>query len=187
MISLRLIFSLCVAAIAASPFTFAASAPLSAVGGKTSAEAAARAAKVSERIAQRIDALLGQRLKPETLPRNPPNPFIMNGVAAVQRGDAVDPEPSPGEAEKAAADRQAEERAAFSDAELLARYVAGLKLGGMITLNDQPRIVINDIPRREGDTIAVKYDGAEVRIQMIRIQPGTITFRFNEAEQTIKY
>jgi hypothetical protein len=176
-----------VAAIAASSFALAASTAPSPVGGKTSAEAAARAAKVSERIAQRIDALLGQRLKPEPLPRNPPNPFIMNGVAALQRGDAVEPEPAGDEADKAAAERQAEERAAFSDAELLARYVAGLKLGGMITMNDQPRVVINDSPRREGDTVAVKYDGAEVRIQLVRIQPGTITFRFNEAEQTIKY
>lgn len=158
---------------------------------KTTA-AAMRAAKQSEEIERRIDALLKQRLKPDALPRVIPNPFvIVSGVVTAQRGEGTGPE-SPVEANpRIASDTtsaaQTEEFPAFTSAELLARCASTLKFGGMIQLNDRVQIIINNVPRKEGDIVFVNHGNAQAYLRIVRITPGTVTLRLNDAEQVVKY
>ena len=158
---------------------------------KTTA-AAMRAAKQSEEIERRIDALLKLRLKPEPLPRVPPNPFIVvSGLVTAQHTDAPVTEPAaegnhrnPSDTSGAA---QSEEFPAFTSAELLARCVATLKFGGVLQLNDRVQIVINNVPRKEGDVILVTHGKTQAYLRVVRIAPGAVTFRLNEAEQVVRY
>ncbi|MDB6126221.1 MAG: hypothetical protein JWM35_117 [Verrucomicrobia bacterium] len=158
---------------------------------KTTA-AALRAAKQSEEIENRIDALLKLRLKPEPLPRVPANPFvIVSGLVTAQHADAVAPEPAADANRRNPLDTssgaQAEEFPAFTSAELLARCVGTLKFGGVIQLNDRLQIVINNVPRKEGDVILVTHGKTQAYLRVVRIAPGAVTFRLNEAEQVVRY
>jgi hypothetical protein len=159
---------------------------------KTNA-AAQRAAKQSEEIARRIDSLLSARLKPEPLPRVLPNPFVVvSGVVSAQRSDGSTAEAPAGESPVDAANdtataAQPEEFPAFTSAELLARCAATLKFGGMIQLNDRMQVVINNVPRKEGDIVSVTLGPNKVYLRVARISPGSVTMRLNEAEQVINY
>jgi hypothetical protein len=166
-------------------FGFAAS-PIS----KTTA-AAQRAAKQSEEIARRIDTLLSPRLKPEPLPRVLPNPFVVvSGVVSAQRtegDDATAGEKTVDTATDTSVNAQADEFPAYTSAELLARCVPTLKFGGVIQLNDKVQLVINNVPRREGDIVSVTLGTNKVYLRVVKIAPGAVTMRLNEAEQVIPY
>jgi hypothetical protein len=140
---------------------------------------------------KRIDGLLKARLKPDTLPRVIPNPFVVvSGVVTSQRNEANN-EPAGETVQSPSADTtdraQAEEFPAFTSAELLARCAMTLKFGGLIQLNDRVQIVINNVPRREGDIVSIQLGNSKVYIRVVRILPGSVTMRLNEAEQVINY
>ena len=144
----------------------------------------------SERLRQRIDALLKHRLKPDALPVILPNPFeVVTGGATSRRADGSDPD-SPDAADaaaKAAGAKLAEDLPPGSSTEALARCAAKLKIGGMVTLKGQLQIIINDSPRKEGDVIVLDRNNAMTYLQIVRIGPGQLTLRLNEATQTIRF
>jgi hypothetical protein len=144
-----------------------------------SAANAAEPAAASRPVQQRIDALLKRRLRPEPLPVNPPNPFQLSGGAV--RSITLE------EISTLPAANQAKIPAAATNLEVLAGIVARLKVGGIIALKDQIQVVVNGVPRREGDSITVEWNKVLVSVKLIRLLPGQIVLRYADAEITIKF
>jgi hypothetical protein len=163
-----------------------------AFGAPAAAPTTAKPPTQSERLRQRIDALLKSRLKPEPLPVILPNPFsVVTGGKNNLHADGSEQEsPAEGEAETAptaTGARLAEELPVGSSTEALARGVAKLRIGGVVQLKGQMQIIINDSPRKEGDIIVLDRNNAMTYLQIVHIQPGMLTLRLNEATQTIRF
>ncbi len=146
----------------------------------------------TERTQQRIDTLLKRRLKPDPLPVSLPNPFQVVSGTASRKADGSEAETAPPEGDAGNPGNSAiapppEESSVDSSKEALARYAAKLKIGGLVRLNGQPQLIINDSPRKEGDFIIVEHKDAVTYVQIVRIAPGALTLRLNEAVQTIKF
>lgn len=146
----------------------------------------AEAAQPSAVIQRQIDALLKSRLRPEPLPVDPPNPFrVISGRAPDRAGDragstfTVKPEDD-ARANRPALD-PAGELAAASSAEVLTSCAAQLKIGG-IMLKGQIHVVINNVPRREGDAITAHWNNSTVTLRVVRIEPGLVVLRLGDAE-----
>jgi hypothetical protein len=140
----------------------------------------------SERLQMRIDALLKRRLKPEPLPVVLPNPFVVvsggtNGV----RLDGNDDDGADGVVVETPA--KPTEPVPTTSAEALARGAAKLRIGGMVRLKDELQIIINDSPRKVGDTVVLDRNNAMTYFQVVRIAPGEVTLRLNDATQTIRF
>jgi hypothetical protein len=177
--------------VLASALVVAGIARAASPASKTTA-AAQRAARQSAEIEKRIDTLLSPRLRPEPLPKVLPNPFVVvSGVVTAQRADGTPDESAPSVPVNPAADTtanaQAEEFPAFTNAEMLARCIATLKFGGMIQLNDRVQLVINNVPRKEGDIVSVTVGQAKIYLRVVRIAPGSVTLKLNDAEQVVNY
>jgi hypothetical protein len=147
---------------------------------------------VSAPLQQKIDALLKPRLKPEPLPVNPPNPFQMIGG---MKREAASEEPARSAAMRddvvaslaPAADGASKEVIASQQSEILITCATRLKLGGVIILKDQIQIVVNGVPRREGDTVAADWNNTIVYLKIVRLLPGTMVLRYGESEATVKF
>jgi hypothetical protein len=143
-------------------------------------------------IQQRIDALLKHRLKPEPLPTDPPNPFQV--PSGSMRDLGVD-----GNGAKAAIKATSEVNAntpavlpagdasSASSAEVLAGCVARLKIGGLIRMRDQIQIVVNDVPRKEGDIIVVDWNNTAIQLRVVHVQPNQLTLHYGDADVILKY
>jgi hypothetical protein len=158
----------------------------------TPASVAASTARRSDRIVQRIDALLKHRLKPEAPLVNPSNPFrVVKNSAAARIGEDAGTDIHPEEELDKTADAsggQTPGEESVDGAKALAHYVGGLKIGGVIRLKDQVvQIVINGVPRKEGDFIILEQDNAVIHLQLVRIMSGAIVVRLNGTEQTFKF
>lgn len=142
--------------------------------------AAIAAPKIVDRFVRtkaHIDALLDHRVKPEPLPAVPPNPFQLAGAttAATNGGEATVPDVPP----------VGETPPLTGDVETLARYVATLKLGGLIELNGRVQLMLNQVPRKEGDLIVVHEKDDVVYLQVIRLTPRELTLGYKDAVQVI--
>ena len=144
--------------------------------------ASAGAADRSDTVQQRIDTLLKYRLRPEALPVDPPNPFLL--VNRETRDSAVDRTGSkptdggtlpPGELPIA------------SSVEILLDCAARLKIGGIIVINGQTQIVINGVRRKEGDVVVSDWNDSTVNLRLVRLLPGHVVLRFGESETTRKF
>ena len=135
------------------------------------------AAGPSEKTRQQIDSLLRHRLKPDPLPVDLPNPFlVIRGSVGFARTDG--PGEEDGERKKSAG----------NSAEVLARHAAELKIGGVVWLKDQVlQIFINELLLKEGDFITLDRNNATIRIQVARIQPGRLILRLDDAEHTVRF
>ena len=162
---------------------------VTALSGAPAARPAARTPAVkpadrSARTKERIDELLKSRLAPDPLPASLANPFQLPGGAVAaetrdnptpdvpsnHRADPVTPGPlTPG-----------------SDREILAQYVASLKISGAVKLNGQAHLIINQSPNKEGDLILLGTPDTPVYLQVIRITPTELTLGLNQAAQTIR-
>lgn len=139
---------------------------------------------------QRIDALLKRRLKPEALPVNPPNPFQPGGTA--RREAPADESPAkPPVTEDAAnpvtAPAPSPAEIAANPMEVLISCATKLKLGGILVLKDQIQIVVNGVPRREGDVIAADWNNQMIFIRITRLLPGQMILRYADSEVTVKF
>jgi hypothetical protein len=147
----------------------------------------------SAALQQRIDALLKHRLKPDALPINPPNPFQMTGVAKRESTSSEDASARAALREDAAAlvngvaENQSKELAASQQSEVLISCATHLKLGGVIILKDQLQIVVNGVPRKEGDAIVADWNNTMVQLKIVRLLPGQMVLRYGEAEATVKF
>jgi hypothetical protein len=93
-------------------------------------------------IAQQLDRLLQRRLKPEPLPLDLPNPFVM---LAKEAKDSIITQ-SVAVAEAAPADAMEAIRP-VANADVLADAISRMHFGGVIRMKDQVQILINDAPR----------------------------------------
>jgi hypothetical protein len=150
----------------------------------------ASATTPSPAIQKRIDALLKHRLKPEALPVNPPNPFQMtSGPKRELAPDELSARPAISDdvAAPASTEGQVKELAATSQAEVLVSCATRLKLGGIIIIKEQIQIVINGVPRKEGDAVSAEWNNNIVQLRVARLVPGHLVLRYGEAEATIKF
>jgi hypothetical protein len=134
-----------------------------------------------EPIRQRIDQLLKARVNPEPLPAVLPNPFTLpNSPLLLAPEDDLAP-----------ADTQAPVAAPDgpepgSDLETLVRFAGTLKLGGLVSLNGQTSLYINQLLYKEGDVILMERRDPKSAVKVIRIAPGVLTLSFNEAKYTVR-
>lgn len=141
----------------------------------------------SAQIRQLVAALLQKRQRPEPLPAEPPNPFLLTTVIPGGPGQGRElatagAEPPAPLVSSAVADAEP-----AGTAELLARLASRLRIAGIIRLKDQVNIIINDSPWKEGDYLIVNHAGRIVRLQVLRIQAGQLTLRLEEAELVLRF
>ena len=135
--------------------------------------------RVSDRYAltkTRIAALLDQRVHPTPLPNSPPNPFYR--PSALPPSDNVPANPVDGATAPAAPD--------ISDADTLAKFIAGIKIGGVVEVGNQSRLSINSTLCKAGDVIPAGTKDHPVYISVVRITPDEVTLGLNQAEQTVR-
>jgi hypothetical protein len=141
-------------------------------------------------IREEIDALLKLRLQPRPLPVDPPNPF--RDVRQVQRDSSVDRLATKlaiaSETDAIVSATAVElDATSTSNAAVLASCVSRLRVGGIMRLKEEVHVVINDVPRREGDIIGAVWRDTAVAIRVVRIQAGQLTLRFGDAETVLKF
>jgi len=146
--------------------------------GKPDSATAAALKKITERYARtklQIATLLEPRMHPVPLATSLPNPFYRPlDLPATDTPSAKTPD----EIVPAAADS--------SDVDTLAKYVAGLKLSGVVVRNEVPYLTVNSILCKSGDVIPVGTKDRPVYLQVIRITPDELTLGLNEAQQVVR-
>lgn len=152
---------------------------------------AAKPAPAAPTIQQRIDALLKHRIRPEPLPLDPPNPFTVS-TRGSREGILSDTGSKPAVTVDvthagAAAAPAVPQFAAASSTEILTACAVRLKIGGMIRLKDQVQLVVNDVTRKEGDFITVPWNNGTIQIRIVRLLPGQLVLRYEDAEVTLKF
>ncbi|HEY4301007.1 MAG TPA: hypothetical protein VGM73_09050 [Candidatus Didemnitutus sp.] len=141
---------------------------------------AAKPADVALRLRQRIDTLLLRRNKPDALPVKLPNPFAVVTGGVMRSDDSDDDTPVDGV-------KTPEAAPVDTNAEALARNIAKLRFGGMVTVKGVLQIVINDVPRKDGDVIVLDRNNAMTYLQVVHIGKNELTLRLNDATQTIRF
>jgi hypothetical protein len=154
--------------------------------------AAPGAAPSGPTIQERLDALLKHRIKPEPLPVDLPNPFLVFSGGIRESG-------AENASSRLAAGKETGAGTAGSDAtapaalapptttEILSDCTARLKIGGIIIVNGQAQISINGILRKEGDLIAVEWNHTTIPVRLVRFVSGQVVFRYRDAEMTVKF
>ncbi|HTL67866.1 MAG TPA: hypothetical protein VL200_09415 [Lacunisphaera sp.] len=135
--------------------------------------------KIADRYAltkSRIASLLDQRLHPTPLPAKLPNPFYRVPEAPVgDNGPTLSPDTA---AVPAAPD--------LSDADVLAKFAAGVKISGYLEIGGSARLTINSTLCRTGDVIPYGPRDRQVFIQVQKITPDEVTLKLNDATQTVR-
>jgi hypothetical protein len=169
---------------------FLAAALATLAGTASAGAAAAPAAPPAPTLQQQIEALLKHRMRPEPLPVDPPNPFVLTTKGG-RETVATDTTPKPAAPEPAGVTAggvtQPTELLATSPEEILAAVAVRLKIGGMLRRNDQVNLMINDVFRKEGDFISTVWNGSPVHIRIVRILPAQLILRLDNAEVTLKF
>jgi hypothetical protein len=161
----------------AATLLFTAGALGAAPAAKPESATAIALRKVAERYAltkSRIASLLDERVHPTPLPTKLPNPFYR-----VPELPATD---TPPEADTAVVPAAPD----VSDADTLAKFAAGLKISGLIMLNDTPRLTINSTLCKVGDVIPAGSKERPVFIQVQSITADELTLRLNDATQVLR-
>lgn len=123
-----------------------------------------------------IKALLDHRTNPKPMLIGGYNPFLAGAVTAPVEAPVRAPE----KAEPEAAVPQ-------TDAALLEELVAGIRISGTVERDKRLLIIVNQQPRRQGDSIIVTHNGEMVNIQVKSIQPNNVVFGLREAEVSLKF
>lgn len=152
----------------------------------------ARGAAASPVLRAQIDAILKARQWPEPLPVDPPNPFVVvhdgtRGLLASTSRTAAPAKPGDERIPAEGVRTATVETSTASAAEILGNTAGRLKLGGLMQLKDQLQIVVNDVPRREGDSIMVTWNNATYALRVVRVQPGMLVLRYEGAEITLRF
>lgn len=126
----------------------------------------------------RISNLLDQRLKPAPLPVNPPNPF-----SQVQKDLPGDPAATPNRAPVEIP--QGPEAADISDSDLLRKYAATLKIGGVITRNGVLHLTVNNTASKAGDLIPAGNKDRPTYLKIISLTLTELTLGLNDTTLVI--
>jgi len=173
---LRLAFAFSAAlGLAAAPAAAAAGKPVSKPGGPGLVDP-------FERTRTRIDQLLKARIDPEPLPAVLPNPFALPvSPAALTAGDDL----APGNPQAPAAPA-VEPLEPGGDAEILAAYLATLRISGSVRIDGQLNFIINQRRYKEGDEILMDKRDPKSTVKIEAAGPGTITFVHKTAKQVVR-
>jgi hypothetical protein len=145
---------------------------------KPESEMNAAVKKISDRYALtrlRIANLIDQRVNPDPLPAQLPNPFYRPPDLP-----ATDPAAKPADTAQVPAAPD------ITDADTLAMFVSTLKISGVVILNDQPRLTLNQALCKVGDVIPFSTKTHTVYIQVIAITPDELTVGLNDAKQKVR-
>jgi hypothetical protein len=134
-----------------------------------------------EPIRRSIDQLLKARVNPEPLPAVLPNPFTLPNAPTLL---ALEDDLAPVDAQAAVAAPEGPEPG--SDMETLVRFAATLKLGGLVSLNGQTSLYINQLLYKEGDVILMEKRDPKSAIKVIRIAPSGLTLGFNAVQHSMR-
>jgi hypothetical protein len=157
----------------------AAAAGLLATASPAAGPAVAAPTKPAGRITDRIETLFRPRLHPTPLPVVLPNPFtVVGGSVSPGRTDAE------GSAAPSAA--PAEPPPPDSDAEVLARRAAKLKIGGTIAVNGVTQLIINEAAYKEGDYVFPDSKDTSAYVQIVRLTPTELALGYREAVLSIR-
>jgi hypothetical protein len=74
-----------------------------------------------------------------------------------------------------------------ANADVLADAISRMHFGGVIRMKDQVQILINDAPRREGDTFKMPWNNTQIVIRVQRISPGDVVLRYLDIEATVRF
>lgn len=140
--------------------------------GKAAAPVGGTAASFA-RTQKKIEAMLGQRLKPDSLPASMPSPF--------------DLPPSNLPSKQIESKPVSERLAPTTDSEMLLYYGAGLRISGTVIADDKVHLIINQAPYKEGDILTIKTKDSSAKLRVIAIAPGELTLGLNDAVQVIKF
>jgi hypothetical protein len=139
-------------------------------------------------LTQQIDALLKRRLRPEPLPLDLPNPFALPGNGGGRRDAAIQALNEPaGAATNPPRTNPNEEARVATSAEVLAESAARLRFGGIMRVQGRVQLVINDVPRKEGDTIVVPWNNTRISLQIVSILADQVVLRYNEADYMLRF
>ncbi len=108
-----------------------------------------------------IDQLLGLRRNPPPPPDNPANPFAL---PEVPKPVTTDTAPVPVETDN------------------LKQIVSALRINGFVELSDVPHLVINGLPYKEGDLIAVKQPGGTTYLRLKKVSVKLYILELNGKE-----
>jgi len=134
-----------------------------------------------ESLRTRIDLLLKARVDPVPLPAVLPNPFTLPvSLAALTADDDL----APGDPQTAAP--VVEQLEPGSDAEILAAFIATLRISGTVRLNGQLNFIINQLLYKEGDVILMDKRDPKSAVKIAAAGPGTITFALNAVTQVVR-
>lgn len=167
----RVLTAACLLAAAAA---LRAAEPVSA----TNAADAKRAADRSALTRARISNLLDQRLKPNSLPANPPNPFHQ-AQKDLPGASAATPDRAPVESP------QGPESSDISDSDLLHKYAATLKIGGVITRNGVLYLTINNAASKADDLVPAGNKDRPAYLKIISLTLTELTLGLNDATLVI--
>jgi hypothetical protein len=120
----------------------------------------------------RINALLGLRLNPTPLPANPPNPFYQTPK------ELLGPIETPGITPETA---QVPEGADLSDEDTLRKYALAFKLGGVVTRNGVPYLIVNGTPCKTGDVITAGPKDRTVYLRILNLTPQELMLGLNDS------
>jgi hypothetical protein len=165
-------------ALAGLLLLLAAGPGLAADNAKNESATAIALRKIADRYAltkSRIAALLDQRVHPTPLPARLPNPFYRVPEAAATEPRDTQPDLA---TVPAAPD--------LSDADVLAKFAAAVKISGYLEIGGSPRLTINSTLCRTGDVIPYGPRDRQVYIQVQKITPDTVTLKLNDATQSVR-
>jgi hypothetical protein len=137
-------------------------------------------------LTRQIDALLKRRLRPEPLPLDLPNPFALPGPTRRDATFSSASEPVGVVTPPAPTNPDIEARVA-TNAEVLAECAARLKVGGIMRVQGRVQLVINDVPRKEGDTIIVPWGSNKISLTLVSILAEQVVVRYNDAELALRF
>ncbi len=142
----------------------------------------------SAKMQQRIDLLLKRRLKLESLPVDPPNPFQVNMTGSITREPARDDNsPRPARIDDIATASGAASPAGPSNIDILTSIVPRLKFGGIIVQKDTTKVVINGVPRREGDMVPADWNNTVVYVKVLKLTNTDVVLRYNDADAKLSF
>jgi hypothetical protein len=133
-------------------------------------------------IAEQLERLLNRRLKPEPLPLDLPNPFVM--LAKEPRDSMITQPVAIADAPPADA---IEAIRPVANVDVLADAISRMHFGGVIRMKDQVQILINDTPRKEGYTFKMPWNNAQIIIRVQRISPADVVLRYLDVEATVRF
>ena len=110
----------------------------------------------------RVEQLLGPKLHPPPAPANLANPFVLPDVVH--------------------APASVETSAAPSDSETLKRLQGVLKVNGLVEIQGKLHLIINRLPYREGDLVAIKEPSGTTYLRLKKITPRTYVLELNGKE-----